>query len=102
MKPAAHLVSAEAQNDLFEIWTRIADDSVELANRIDREFQDLFTSLARMPGQGHTRRDFTSRPVLFFPRHSFLVAYQPDTEPLRIFAVLRGRRNINQMLKERS
>jgi len=26
-------VSAEAQNDLFEIWLHIAQDSVELANR---------------------------------------------------------------------
>ena len=32
-------VSAEAQNDLFEIWFHIAQDSVDLANRIDREFQ---------------------------------------------------------------
>jgi hypothetical protein len=28
-------VSAEAQNDLFEIWERIAGDSVTLANRIE-------------------------------------------------------------------
>jgi hypothetical protein len=27
-------ISAEAQNDLFEIWRRIAGDSVDLANRI--------------------------------------------------------------------
>jgi hypothetical protein len=30
-------VSAEAQNDLFEIWQRIAEDSVDLANRIEGE-----------------------------------------------------------------
>ncbi|MBZ5618755.1 MAG: hypothetical protein LAQ69_08540 [Acidobacteriia bacterium] len=28
-------VAAEAQNDLFEIWRRIAEDSVDLADRID-------------------------------------------------------------------
>ena len=33
-------VSAEAQNDLFEIWRRIAEDSLDLANRIDSEFHD--------------------------------------------------------------
>jgi plasmid stabilization system protein ParE len=44
-------VSAEAQNDLFEIWERIADDSVTLANRIDDEFHGLFASPGRMPGQ---------------------------------------------------
>lgn len=30
---ALYEISAEAQNDLFEIWRRIAIDSVELANR---------------------------------------------------------------------
>lgn len=38
-------VSAEAQNDLFEIWRHIAGDSVELANRIESEFYELFASL---------------------------------------------------------
>ena len=69
----AYDVSAEAQNDLFEIWRRIAGDSVDLANRIDGEFQELFGSLGRMPTLGHTRRDLTSRPLLFFPLYSFLV-----------------------------
>src|ERR1700733_12653508 len=66
-------VSAEAQNDLFEIWQRIAQDSVELANRIEGEFYSLFESLARMPRQGHSRKDLTQRarlilPALFVPR----------------------------------
>ncbi len=60
-------VSTEAQNDLFEIWRRIAVDSINLADRIDNEFQRLFASLGEMPGQGHTRKDLTQRPVLFFP-----------------------------------
>ena len=55
-------VSAEAQNDLFEIWQRIAEDSVELANRIENEFYDLFAVLGRMPGQGHTRKDPKTSP----------------------------------------
>ena len=48
-------VSAEAQNDLFEIW-----------QRIESEFYDLFAALGRMSGQGHTRKELTTRPVLFF------------------------------------
>jgi antitoxin ParD1/3/4 len=94
-------VSAEAQNDLFEIWRRIADDSVELANRIESEFYELFASLGRMPGQGHTRKDLTKRPVLFFPLYSFLIVYRPDVKPVRIMAVLRGRRNVKRILQER-
>jgi antitoxin ParD1/3/4/toxin ParE1/3/4 len=94
-------VSVEAQSDLFEIWRRIAEDSVELANRIEGEFYDLFASLGRMPGQGHTREDLTKRPVLFFPLYSFLVVYQPDVKPIRIMAVLRARRNVKRILRER-
>jgi plasmid stabilization system protein ParE len=94
-------VSAEAQNDLFEIWRRIARDSIRLANRLEEEFHGLFASLCRTPGQGHTRRDLTSRPVLFFPWYSFLVVYQPDVRPIRIMAVLRGKRDLKRLLKKR-
>jgi antitoxin ParD1/3/4/toxin ParE1/3/4 len=96
-----YYVSAEAQNDLFEIWERIACDSVDLANRIDDEFRELFVSLARMPGQGHTRKDLTNRPVLFFPLYSFLVVYRQDVRPVRIMAILRGKRDLKRILKER-
>jgi plasmid stabilization system protein ParE len=74
-------VSAEAQDDLFEIWRRIARDSVELANRIESEFYVLFESLSSMPRQGPSRKDLTKCPVLFFPLDSFLVVYQPETNP---------------------
>ena len=72
-----------------------------LANRIESEFSELFASLGRMPGQGHTRKDLTKRPVLFFPLYSFLIVYQPDVKPIRIMAVLRGSRNVKRILQER-
>jgi plasmid stabilization system protein ParE len=100
MEPPYEL-SNEAQNDLYEIWRHIASDSVDLADRIEGEFYDLFASLGRMPGIGHTRKDLTRRPVLFFPLYSFLVVYQPDVRPIRIMAVLRGRRNVKRILRER-
>ncbi|MGA2186491.1 MAG: type II toxin-antitoxin system RelE/ParE family toxin [Bryobacteraceae bacterium] len=97
----SYQVSAEAQNDLFEIWRRIAEDSIELADRIEGEFHELFSSIGRMPGHGHRRKDLTARSVLFFPMYSFLVVYQPDARPVRIMAILRGRRNVKRILRER-
>ncbi len=91
----------EAQSDLFEIWSYIAEDSIRLADRIESEFRDLFASLAKMPRQGHTRKDLTKLPVLFFPLYSYLVVYRPEPAPIRILAVLRGRRNVKRLLKER-
>ncbi len=60
-------------------------------------FTNCSRRLGRMPGRGHTKR-----PVLFFPLYSFLIVYQPDVNPIRIMAVLRGRRNIKRILRERS
>ena len=94
-------VSSEAQYDLFEIWSRIAADSVDLADRIEAEFHDLFSSLARMPGQGRRRADLTDLPALFFPLYSFLIIYQPTAEGVRILAVLRARRDVRRILHER-
>ena len=72
---ALYEVSAEAQEDLFEIWLHIAGDSLDLATRIDAEFHELFTALGLMPGQGHTRKDLTPRPVRFFALYSYMVVY---------------------------
>lgn len=63
---ALYEVSAEAQEDLFEIWRRIAADSVELADRIESEFYELFCSLGQMPGQAHPERISLRDPFCFF------------------------------------
>lgn len=74
---------------------------VNLADRVEGEFHELFASLGRMPRLGHARKDLTKRPVLFFALYSFLVVYEPEAEPIRIMAVLRGRRNVKRILKDR-
>jgi plasmid stabilization system protein ParE len=99
--PKNYELSEEAQSDLFEIWQRIAMDSLDLANRIEDEFYELFDSLARMPGRGHLRHDLTSRQVFFFPIYSFLIAYQPSDTGIRILAVVRGQRDVKKLLKQR-
>ena len=94
-------LSAEADQDLFEIWQRIALDSIELADRIESEFWALFQSLGRMPGQGHFRSDLTKRPVRFFSLYSFVIVYWSTVTPIRIVAILRGKRDIKRILLER-
>ena len=51
---------------------------------------------------GHPRKDLTDTPVLFFPLYSYLIVYQPQVDPIRIMAVLRGTRNVRRVLKHRS
>src|SRR5438105_1243701 len=97
-----YIVVPSAAADLFEIWLRIAGDSEETADRVIGEFYDTFETLARMPGMGHRRPDYTKARVLFFPHYSYLIVYQPGTDPLPIVAVVHGGRNVRKILKRRN
>ena len=94
-------VTPEARRDLLEIWQHIAEDSTEAADRVEAELYEMFGSLGRMPRQGHRRTDLTNRPVLFFPLYSYLIVYLPSVDPIRIMAVLHGKRNLKRLLKTR-
>jgi plasmid stabilization system protein ParE len=68
---SGYSVSPQTVEDLFEIWQYIARDKESVADRVQSEFYEAFSALARMPGQGHRRKDLTLRPVLFFPLYSY-------------------------------
>jgi antitoxin ParD1/3/4 len=51
-----------------------------------------------MPGQGHTRKDLTDLPVLFWPVGSYLIVYDPEKRPLEILRVLHGARDVETIL----
>lgn len=96
-----YVVSPEANGDLFDIWRWIARDSLELADRVESELYDAFALIGATPSIGHSRRDLTRKPVLFFPVYSYLIIYDPTNSPVRMLAVLRGARNIRRILAGR-
>jgi len=67
---SGYILTPEAASDLFQIWLYVARDSEEIADRVQKEFYERSFSLARMPGQGHRRPDYTKAKVLFFPIYS--------------------------------
>jgi len=61
------VLSPEAEEDIFEIWTYLANEvNVEFANQIESNLFDVFALLSRNPGLGHKRQDLTNIPVLFY------------------------------------
>jgi toxin ParE1/3/4 len=94
-------LSPEASQDLTEIHEYIAQDNVDAADRVREELLGAMRRLAEMPGKGHRRMDLTRRPVLFWTVRSYQIIYAPGTQPLRIAAVLHGKRNIGRILRER-
>lgn len=96
-----YILSSYALRDLVEIWRHIWQDDPDVADRVEAELLDTCESLARMPGQGHRRTDYTKAPILFFPVYSYLIAYRPGTDPLQILAIVHGARTVRTVLKKR-
>ena len=70
----------QAFDDLFDIWTYIAQDNLDAANRVEEEIYNSCELLAHSPLAGTVRKDLTSLPVRFwlvpaFPNY-FISRYQ--------------------------
>ncbi len=97
-----YVLAPRAALDLVQIWRYIKKQtSVEIADRVDSVIRDKIAFLARSPGAGHSRKNLTDESVKFFPVYSYLIVYRPDTKPLQVVSILHGRRDIEQILKDR-
>jgi plasmid stabilization system protein ParE len=94
-----------ARADIFDIWSFIAEDNEEAADRVEQAIYEGCAFLARGPLRGHYQRELTIRPLRFWTltRYpNYTIVYRPDTDPLQIVAVVHGKRNIRRILKQRS
>jgi plasmid stabilization system protein ParE len=93
-----------AKADIFDIWSYIAGDNEDAANRVEQAIYDACAFLAEGPLRGHPRPDLTPRAVRFWTltRYpNYTVVYRPETAPVQIIAVLHGKRNITRVLEQR-
>lgn len=93
----------QAADDLFEIWTTIARDSVDAANRVEDAAYQACAFLAEGPLRGNTREDLTGLPLRFWTVQAYpnyIIVYDPKTDPLQIIRILHGTRNILAILGE--
>ena len=89
-----------ARNDLFDLWSYIAADNPDAADRVEGEILGACQRLASRPSLGHFRRDLTDMTVRFFPvRGTYLIVYDPTTEPLEIIRILHGARDATAELE---
>ena len=95
-------LAEDAILDIDAIWLYLLEsNSVETADRIVTELFKGFYKLAEIPNSGHRRADLTSRKVLFYRVFSYLVIYEPASNPLQILGVLHGKRNVARILRQR-
>ena len=75
---------------------------MEAAYRLIKQLFEAFEALARNPGMGHTRKDLTTLPVLFWPVANHLVIYPVKKPLIQIVAVVHGKRDIPAFLRRRA
>lgn len=94
-------LSVGAELDLDEIWEYIAQDNIDAADRWIGKLFEAFESLAEAPRMGHTRKDLTDYPVLFWPVGAYLVIYRGLPKRVEIVAVTQGARDVPSFLSQR-
>jgi antitoxin ParD1/3/4/toxin ParE1/3/4 len=96
------VLAPEAAIDLIKIWRYNKKQSGrEMADRVEAAIREQIVFLATNPGIGHWRKDLTDEPVKFSLVYSYLIVYRADKKPLQVVAILQGRRDVEQVLKDR-
>jgi plasmid stabilization system protein ParE len=91
----------QAVDDLFEIWSYIAGNSLDAANRVEEAVHSACTFLGGSPHAGRVREDLTALPMLFWlvqPFRNCWIVYNPQSKPLQIIRILHPARNIASIL----
>jgi toxin ParE1/3/4 len=91
----------QALDDLFDIWSYIAQDDVAAADRVEEAVYGACELLARSPLAGTVRKDLTSLPVRFWLATAFpnyFIVYDPEAKPLEVVRILHRARNIRSIL----
>jgi plasmid stabilization system protein ParE len=95
-------LTSKAEGDLFAIWSFIARDNIDAADRVAAAIFDACAFLAAAPLRGHVHKDLTSLPVRWWTvlRYSnYVIVYDPAAKPLQILRILHGARNVSGQLK---
>ena len=95
---SSYILSPLASLDLEETWEHIAADNIDAADRWASEIEKAIQLLAEMPRLGHTRKDLTHRPVLFWPVGRYLIIYRADRQPIEVVRIVSAYRDVPRLL----
>ncbi|GAB4180364.1 MAG: type II toxin-antitoxin system RelE/ParE family toxin [Coleofasciculaceae cyanobacterium] len=86
-------LSTQAEQDLEDIWTYIAQDSEQAADALIDEIIQRFPKLVAFPDMGRKRDDLLEG-LRSLPVKSYVLFYRRTQEGIEIFRILHGRRDI--------
>ena len=79
---AAFRLTSAAEEHIGDIVEFIATDNENAAVRVRNALHSAINLLASQPGVGHHRDDLTERPLKFWRVYSYLIVYDPASQPL--------------------
>ncbi len=93
-------LTRKAEEELTDIITYIAEDSINAAEQVLHEFERAFELLSERPGLGHQREDLTDDArVRFWTVYSYLIVFLKDSQPLSITRIVSGHRDVAKQLE---
>jgi len=93
------LITPRATLDLIEIWSYIADDSVENADIFVDQLYEAMHKLCRHPGMGRQREELAPR-LQSFPFRRYVIFYRGDSNALEVVRVLHGARDVESSFEQ--
>ncbi|MBN9559537.1 MAG: type II toxin-antitoxin system RelE/ParE family toxin [Alphaproteobacteria bacterium] len=91
------LRSAQAEEDLLEIWRYIAKDNPAAADRMLDRIDGACALLAEHPLMGSARTDLRAG-LRYFVSARHLILYRPIKEGIEVVRVLHGARHLPDLL----
>ena len=91
--------TAQAEDDLIDIWLYIAHDDPSAADRTLDDIEDKCLLLADQPGLGPERPDIAFG-LRYFPVRRYLILYREISDGVEIVRVLHGARDVPTLLAD--
>lgn len=91
----------QAERDIDEVWSRIAADNIDAAQRMIEHIEQAAGLLARMPGAGHERADVDDPRYRFWTVRPYVIAYRYTSRTVTIVRVIHGARDFWRVFRRR-
>lgn len=88
--------TAQADEDLIDIWVYIAQDNRDAADHLLDEFEKKFTLLAGQPRLGAARSDIAPG-LRHFPAGNYLILYREIGPGIEVVRVVHGARRLSSL-----
>lgn len=91
-------LTADARQELREIWATIAEDNEPAADRIIDRLYEAFSKLAEYPLFGHAESDLGAQ-IRSWPVSRYMIYYRPIESGVEILHIYDGARDIPRLFR---